>query len=285
MKTGKTRVRFADGRHRQPQLTPSNDHAADRLGPSNPRQEFRSFMPSTRLSRHELRVEVFHSNAFALSQALASTFHAPEEPGIMFKFIVEPIVLRAKSNQYAGRPAVPGDHDLFGFRQSQVLGQVVLNLRQSYLFHRSHRVAQAIGELRIWGRSPRPPPCAPSRRRRRERRLRCACDTEVGSTLAVAWSGSCSSSSVRAANGTRCRPEPRRGGAPPRHHSLQRLRERKGYRTAFWPNCSQNRWAGQFMKLRDAGIASSETNSPPPKRPVSHQLSAESSRVSASLAG
>jgi len=73
-------------------------------------------MPGSRVTGYDLRVEVFNGNAFALAQALSSTFNPSEKSGIMFKFVVEPVILRAKSNQYASGPAVAGNYDLFGLR-------------------------------------------------------------------------------------------------------------------------------------------------------------------------
>ncbi len=92
-------------------------------------------MRGTGVTDRDLCVEFFDSNALTFSEALASTFNASQEPGIMFELVVEPIILRAKSNQNARRPAVPRDDDLLGFRQAQVFGQVVFDFRQSYLFH------------------------------------------------------------------------------------------------------------------------------------------------------
>jgi len=73
-------------------------------------------MPGSRVPDHDLRVEVFNGNAFTFAKALASTFNPSEKAGIMFKFVVEPVILRAKSNQHASGPAVAGDYDLFGLR-------------------------------------------------------------------------------------------------------------------------------------------------------------------------
>jgi hypothetical protein len=75
-------------------------------------------MSGTRVTGHESRLEVFDPNALAFPEALSSSFNATQEPGVMFELIVEPIILRPKSNQYAGGPAMPRDYDLFGLRQS-----------------------------------------------------------------------------------------------------------------------------------------------------------------------
>jgi hypothetical protein len=45
----------------------------------------------------------------------------------VFQAVFEPIILRGKTNQQAGRLAVPSKHNLFSLRQTQELGQVVSN--------------------------------------------------------------------------------------------------------------------------------------------------------------
>ena len=51
----------------------------------------------------------------------------------MLQAILEPVVLRREADQHAGRTPVPCDHDLFLGSLPEVLGQVIFDLRQSYL--------------------------------------------------------------------------------------------------------------------------------------------------------
>lgn len=59
--------------------------------------------------------------------------HPTQKLRMMFEPILEPVFVRAKSDQDAGRPTVTGDHDFFVFGQAQVLGEVILHRCQGDL--------------------------------------------------------------------------------------------------------------------------------------------------------
>ena len=64
----------------------------------------------------------------------ACLFDATQKLRVMLEPILEPILFRRKADQDAGRTTVPRNHDLFVDREPQILGEVILYLRQSHFF-------------------------------------------------------------------------------------------------------------------------------------------------------
>jgi len=71
-------------------------------------------------------LEILESGAATFVKALAGRLETPAEPGIMLETIVEPIVFRSEADQHPGRLAVPGNHDLLGLGETQVLREIIL---------------------------------------------------------------------------------------------------------------------------------------------------------------
>src|SRR5947208_12969401 len=75
-------------------------------------------------------VPKWRSPAFA--NIRASLGDATQKLGVMFKTIVEPVVLRRKADQDAGRSAVASDDDFFTDGQPEVLRQVILDFGEGH---------------------------------------------------------------------------------------------------------------------------------------------------------
>jgi hypothetical protein len=67
----------------------------------------------------------------AFEKISTSLGDATQELGVMLETIVEPVVIRSKPDQHAGRPPVARDDDLLVNRQPEVLRQIILDLRES----------------------------------------------------------------------------------------------------------------------------------------------------------
>lgn len=68
---------------------------------------------------------------------------------MMLQTIVEPVILRFKSDQDAGRPSVARDEDLLGLRQAQESREVVLDLSQRRLANPASRGRRANAPLQL----------------------------------------------------------------------------------------------------------------------------------------
>ncbi len=67
----------------------------------------------------------------AASCDVSSRFaHFSDEPGIVFQSVFEPIVLRLKPDQHAGRLPVARDDDVAILGQPEVPGEIVLHFRE-----------------------------------------------------------------------------------------------------------------------------------------------------------
>lgn len=62
----------------------------------------------------------------------ARLFDATQKLRVMLEPILEPILVRGKSDQDSGRTTVPRDHDFFIDREPQILGKVILHLRERH---------------------------------------------------------------------------------------------------------------------------------------------------------
>src|SRR5215208_6737842 len=90
---------------------------------------------STGVPSRPLRLGVFQANATAGAQALARTLDPCEKTWVVFKTVVEPVLLRCEPDQDAGRAAVTRDQDLFVGRFPQMARQVVVQLREWNFLH------------------------------------------------------------------------------------------------------------------------------------------------------
>ena len=70
----------------------------------------------------------------------SSLIDAAKKLRVMLQPIFEPVLFRRKSDENPGRATMPRDQNFFVDRQPQVLGEVILHLRQGHL-SRSLRLA------------------------------------------------------------------------------------------------------------------------------------------------
>jgi len=80
----------------------------------------------------QLALYILKSEATAITQCRPRLGDPAQELRMMFEAILEPVVLRSKSYQHAGRTAVSSDYDLFVFRETEVLRQIVLDFSQGH---------------------------------------------------------------------------------------------------------------------------------------------------------
>jgi hypothetical protein len=73
-----------------------------------------------------LELEILEADASALAKALPSGLDSAAKPRIIHQTILEPIVFGLEADQYPGRLAVPGDHDLLLLSKAQELREVIL---------------------------------------------------------------------------------------------------------------------------------------------------------------
>jgi hypothetical protein len=83
------------------------------------------------LGRVTLRV--IQRNTMTGANLSARLGHPMQKLRMMFEPIFEPVLVRAESDQDAGRPSVTSDQDFLVFGQAQVLGEVILDRCQSDL--------------------------------------------------------------------------------------------------------------------------------------------------------
>jgi hypothetical protein len=69
---------------------------------------------------------------------------------MMLEPILEPIVFGFKANQNAGWLAMPGDHDLLGGCQTQIVREIILDRRESYFTALPARARRARLRLLPW---------------------------------------------------------------------------------------------------------------------------------------
>jgi hypothetical protein len=74
--------------------------------------------------------DIFQPNALARAQALPCRFNPAQKARIIFQSIIEPIIFRLKTNQYARWFAMPCDDDLLPLCLVQKSREIVLDLRQ-----------------------------------------------------------------------------------------------------------------------------------------------------------
>jgi hypothetical protein len=67
---------------------------------------------------------------------------------VVLKAVVEPVILGAKTDQHASRAPVPGDYDLLVGSLSEIAGEVIFDLGQSYLAGLVYPPARANSRLR-----------------------------------------------------------------------------------------------------------------------------------------
>jgi len=70
---------------------------------------------------------------------------------MVLEAIVEPILIRLETNEYSGCPAMSCNHDFFFGGKTEILRQIILNLRQSHRPGRLRLRAQASSVLRLSG--------------------------------------------------------------------------------------------------------------------------------------
>jgi hypothetical protein len=71
----------------------------------------------------------------ARAKAFSSSLYALEKTRVVFKTVIEPVIVGFKSYQDAGRPSVPRDDDFLSLRLSEKARQIVLHLREWYLLY------------------------------------------------------------------------------------------------------------------------------------------------------
>lgn len=69
---------------------------------------------------------------------------------MMFETVLEPVILRSKPDENAGRAAVTRDDDLLVSSQAQVLRQVVFDLSQRYRPELASLPRRATLAPRLW---------------------------------------------------------------------------------------------------------------------------------------
>ena len=79
-----------------------------------------------------LSPQVSKWDSLASAKSDACLLDAVQEFWMMFETILKPILFRRKSNEDAGSTTVPRDHNLLINREPQILGKVILYLRQSH---------------------------------------------------------------------------------------------------------------------------------------------------------
>jgi len=77
--------------------------------------------------------------------------NATQEFRMMFEAILEPVVFRSESDQDASRTTVSSDHDLFIFRQAEVLRQIILDFSQGHRPELACLLRRATLALRLSG--------------------------------------------------------------------------------------------------------------------------------------
>jgi hypothetical protein len=73
--------------------------------------------------------QIFQATPFASPQGLASSCYSGKKLRMILQAVIEPILVRFETNQDPRRPTVPGDEDLFSFRQAEIVGEIILYLR------------------------------------------------------------------------------------------------------------------------------------------------------------
>jgi hypothetical protein len=74
-----------------------------------------------------LKVEVFDPHSLAILELLSSKSNLLQEPWIVLKAIIEPIVFGREALQDPRRSAMTGDDYLFALGNPEVFGKVVFN--------------------------------------------------------------------------------------------------------------------------------------------------------------
>src|SRR5438874_6954256 len=94
-----------------------------------------SIRPATFALARRKSVDLLERNASAGAQALAGVFDAREKARIALQAIVEPVILRRKSDQDPCRFAMTGDDDLLVFGLPEIAGEIILDLRERHFLH------------------------------------------------------------------------------------------------------------------------------------------------------
>src|SRR5262249_3399891 len=81
-----------------------------------------------------LRFDIFQTSSTSRLKAFARALDPSQETRIVLEPIFEPIILRLKADQHAGRFAVASDDDVLLLRFAQEAGQIVFDLGQWTLF-------------------------------------------------------------------------------------------------------------------------------------------------------
>ena len=71
-------------------------------------------------------------NSVTRTKSAARLLDATQKLRVMRQPIFEPVLFRREPNEDTGGTTVPGNDDLFFDREAQVLGQIILHLRQRH---------------------------------------------------------------------------------------------------------------------------------------------------------
>ena len=96
-----------------------------------------------------LRRQILESDTATALEGFSRLRYPPQELGMVFQPIVEPVVLAFEADQHASWLPVPRDEDFLGRGQAQKSRQVVLDLSQRGPAHRASRARQASGPLQL----------------------------------------------------------------------------------------------------------------------------------------
>jgi hypothetical protein len=90
---------------------------------------------------------ILESDATPTPEIFTGLGDPPQKLGMVLQSIVEPVVFAFEADQHTSGLTVPRDENLLGFGQAQESREIVLDLSERHLAHRTSRARQASAPL------------------------------------------------------------------------------------------------------------------------------------------